>query len=109
MVRVAGSAQHLWCGQLFGCSTDARSGSRWERYQRMGLLLFARYDGPRYTLVALNIGDQEQSVPFWFPIGGNYVEELHGGDLSLSGITPLQETPITVPSHYGRIWTTVGP
>jgi hypothetical protein len=31
-------------------------------------------------------------VPFWFPIGGDYVEEVHGGDLGLKGITPLNET-----------------
>ena len=35
--------------------------------------------------------------------------ELHGGELDLSGIVPLQETSLTVPSHYGRIWTAVGP
>jgi len=81
----------------------------WNRYLSKGLLLFARYDAPAYTLVAINIGDTDQTVPFWFPIGGNYVEELHGGDVNLSGIVPLQETFLTVPSHYGRIWTAVGP
>jgi maltooligosyltrehalose trehalohydrolase len=44
-----------------------------------------------------------------FPIGGNYIEEIHGGALNLSAIVALQETPITVPSHYGRIWTAVVP
>jgi 1,4-alpha-glucan branching enzyme len=81
----------------------------WNRYLSKGLLLFARYDAPAYTLVAINIGDTDQTVPFWFPIAGNYVEELHGGDVNLSGIVPLQETFLTVPSHYGRIWTAVGP
>jgi maltooligosyltrehalose trehalohydrolase len=81
----------------------------WQRYQSRGVLLFARYDGPAYTLVAINVGDTDQTVPFWFPIGGNYLEELHGGALNLNGIAPLQETAITVPSHYGRIWTAVGP
>jgi maltooligosyltrehalose trehalohydrolase len=83
--------------------------NEWDRYLSKGLLLFARYDAPAYTLVAINIGDTDQTVPFWFPIGGNYVEELHGGDVNLSGIVPLQETFLTVPSHYGRIWTAVGP
>jgi maltooligosyltrehalose trehalohydrolase len=81
----------------------------WNRYLSKGLLLFARYDAPAYTLVAINIGDTDQTVPFWFPIAGNYVEELHGGDVNLSGIVPLQEPFLTVPSHYGRIWTAVGP
>ena len=71
------------------------------------MLLFARYNGPEYTLVAVNTGDADQTVPFWFPVGGSYVEELHGGTLNLSAIVPLQETPLTVPSHYGRIWTAV--
>jgi len=77
----------------------------WDRYQARGMLLFARYTSPQYTLVAINTSDIDQIVPFWFPIGGNYVEELHGGALNLSAIPPLQETSIAVPSHYGRIWT----
>lgn len=78
----------------------------WDRYQSRGVVLFARYSGARYTLVAVNTGDGDQTVPFWFPVGGDYVEELHGGALDLTGIVPLGETPLTVPSHYGRIWTT---
>jgi hypothetical protein len=81
----------------------------WERYLGRGVLLFARYDGSDYTLVAVNTSDADQKVPFWFPIGGNYVEELHGGAFDLGAIVALQETPLTVPSHYGRIWTAVGP
>src|SRR5438309_452888 len=81
----------------------------WQCYQSRGVLLFARYDGPAYTLVAINVGDADQTVPFWFPMGGNYLEELHGGGLNLSNIAPLQETALTLPSHYGRIWTAVGP
>jgi maltooligosyltrehalose trehalohydrolase len=83
--------------------------NEWQRYQSRGVLLFARYDGPAYTLVAINLGDADQMVPFWFPIGGNYLEELHGGALNLSGIAPLQEIQLTIPSHYGRIWSAVGP
>lgn len=81
----------------------------WYRYVSKGLLLFARYNGAAYTLVTINTDDTDQSVPFWFPIGGNYVEELHGGDFNLAGIVPLQETLLQVPSHYGRIWTAIGP
>jgi hypothetical protein len=46
-------------------------------------LLFARIEDARYTLVAVNTSDVEQTVPFWFPIAGDYVEELHGGSLDL--------------------------
>jgi 1,4-alpha-glucan branching enzyme len=81
----------------------------WDRYQRHGVLLFARYEGPQYTLVAINTDSVDHMVPFWFPIGGSYVEELHGGDLDLNGIVPLQQTWLTIPSHYGRVWTAAGP
>ena len=80
----------------------------WDRYLSKGVLLFSRYAGPAYTLVAINIGNVEQTVPFWFPIRGNYVEELHGGFFNLSGIVALQEQPLVVPSYYGRIWTAAG-
>jgi len=79
-----------------------------ERYQNRGLLLFARWQGNAYTLVALNVGDQEQWAPFWFPIAGDYQEELHGfdqPDLNLKGVVSLQETWLRVPPHYGRVWS----
>jgi hypothetical protein len=47
----------------------------------------------------------DQSVPFWFPIAGDYVEELHGGALDLKGIPALQEVSLTIPPNYARIWT----
>jgi len=68
----------------------------WERYQRAGALLFARYDPSGYTLVALNTSDTELNVPFWFPIAGDYVEELHGGSLDLKGIPALQEVNVGI-------------
>ncbi len=81
----------------------------WDRYQSRGLLLFARYTDTSYTLVALNTGDSEQTVPFWFPFGGRFREELHGGALDLTGVQAWQPTSLTVPSNYGRIWTSAGP
>ena len=90
-------AQHSARGTLFFFND-------WDRYQSRGVLLFARYDGARYTLVAVNTGDTDQTVPFWFPIAGDYVEELHGGGLDLKR-RALQEVALTIPSHYGRIWT----
>jgi 1,4-alpha-glucan branching enzyme len=77
----------------------------WDRYQQFGLLLFARYDGARYTLVAVNFGDTDRTVPFWFPMAGDYVEELHGGTLDLKAVAALQQVWLNIPSHYGRIWT----
>jgi maltooligosyltrehalose trehalohydrolase len=77
----------------------------WDRYQQFGVLLFARYDGGRYTLVGVNVGDTDQRVPFWFPTAGDYVEELHGGALDLENVPALQPVWLDIPSHYGRIWT----
>jgi len=79
--------------------------NHWDRYLSRGVLLFARYDKTHYTLVAVNTTGAGQTVPFWFPIGGDYAEELHGGDLGLKAVVAFQETPLTIPSHYGRIWT----
>ena len=59
--------------------------------------------------MALNISDADQAVPFWFPIAGDYVEELHGGGLDLKNVPALQQISLDVPSHYGRIWTTSQP
>ena len=77
----------------------------WSRYQQQGLLLFARYDAEAYSLVAVNTSDQDVWAPFWFPIAGDYVEELHGGALGLSDVRALEETWLLVPSNYGRVWT----
>jgi glycosidase len=78
------------------------------RYQNQGLLLFARWQGSAYTLIALNMSDREQWAPFWFPIGGDYREQLHGDaepQLNLSGITAWQETWLRLPPSYGRVWS----
>jgi maltooligosyltrehalose trehalohydrolase len=81
----------------------------WQRYQSRGLLLFARYADSQYTLVAVNITESDQTTPFWFPVAGDYAEELHGGDLGLKDVVALQETQLVIPSHYGRIWTALTP
>lgn len=78
-----------------------------DRYQSRGVLLFSRQSGNTFSLVALNFGDNEQTVPFWFPIAGNYREELHGQN-NLTGVPSLVEYGITIPSNYGRIWTVTG-
>ncbi|HOW67377.1 MAG TPA: alpha-amylase family glycosyl hydrolase [Candidatus Paceibacterota bacterium] len=81
-----------------------------DRYSNHGILLFARYypHTNHYTLAALNFTDTSKWVPFWFPISGNYREELHGStdpSLNLIGIQAYAETWIEVPSNYGRLWT----
>jgi hypothetical protein len=80
------------------------------RYQNRGLLLFARWQGTAYTLVALNMSGQQQWAPFWFPIAGIYQEQLHGAEepqLNLSGVAALQETWLAIPPNYGRVWSSV--
>ncbi|MCM0084413.1 hypothetical protein L4X63_22810 [Geomonas sp. Red32] len=97
LLKIRRQRQQIRAGEFFFFNS-------WDRYQSKGVLLFARYQGAQYTLVAINTGDWEQTVPFWFPVGGNYQEELHG-QANLQGIVPYQEVELTIPSHYGRIWT----
>src|SRR5215469_1160749 len=98
LIRIRRARDHIRHGTFFFFNS-------WERYQSLDVVLFARYDGAQYTLVGINTGDTDRTVPFWFPIAGDYVEELHGGNLDLSAVPALQEVALTVPSHYGRIWT----
>jgi maltooligosyltrehalose trehalohydrolase len=79
--------------------------NHYDRYQSRGVLLFSRQDDSAFSLVALNFGDADQAVPFWFPISGDYREELHGGANNLPGIVEGVQHWLTVPSNYGRIWT----
>lgn len=101
LCRIRRALQHVRHGEYFFFND-------WERYQSKGVLLFARYQDSAYSLIAVNVTDTEQTVPFWFPVGGDYIEELEGDSLGLTGIVPLTETQITIPSSYGRIWTTSG-
>lgn len=75
-----------------------------DRYHSKNILLFSRYNHKRFSLIALNFGDVEQTVPFWFPTAGNYQEELHGED-NLIDVPSYEEYWLTIPSNYGRIWT----
>jgi 1,4-alpha-glucan branching enzyme len=91
--------QELRRGTYYFYNDDAR-------YQYRGLLLFSREDAGRFTLVALNFSGSEQTVPFWFPIAGNYAEQLHGRvPDALPGVPAWAERQITVPGNYGRIWS----
>ena len=77
-----------------------------ERYQSHGLLLFSRWAGDAFSLVALNFTDSDQKAYFSFPLGGDYYEEIHGGGCfkAIAG----ERREILIPSNYGRIWTVDG-
>lgn len=76
-----------------------------ERYQQHGALLYARWDSDAYSLIALNFSEVDLTVPFWFPISGDYREELHGAPHNLSAVRENEQRIIQIPAHYGRIWT----
>ncbi len=76
----------------------------YERYQSKNVLMFSRKYANKFSLVALNFGNSDQSVPFWFPIAGDYLEELHGQN-NLINVPKLSEYWVNIPSNYGRIWT----
>jgi maltooligosyltrehalose trehalohydrolase len=76
-----------------------------DRYLSKGVLLFSRRHGDQFSLTALNFSDQEQTVPFAFPLTGNYREELHGRDGNFRNLVGGVERGLTIPSNYGCIWT----
>ena len=55
--------------------------------------------------MALNFSGTDQTVPFWFPIAGNYREQLHDRPEDMLSGVPLGDSAITVPGNYGRIWS----
>jgi len=92
-------------------SREFRSGAYFfynesERYQAQSVLLFSRYENERFSLVALNFGDVERTVPFWFPMSGDYIEQLHDNpeDRRLA-VAALTEQELTIPGNYGRVWS----
>jgi maltooligosyltrehalose trehalohydrolase len=97
LLRLRRAEAHLRSGEHFFYNDP-------DRYQDKGLLLFSRQDEQAFTLIALNFGDADQTAPFWFPRGGKYQEGLHGED-DLLGVVAGEERRVSVPSNYGRIWT----
>jgi 1,4-alpha-glucan branching enzyme len=94
--------------RLRKASPQFRSGDHyfhndWDRYQSKGALLFSRWNSQHLSLVALNFSDQDVTVPFAFDRSGPCAELLHGQDNFQA--TSGQERRLTVPRHYGRIWT----
>lgn len=69
-----------------------------------GVMLFSRDLGNAWSLVALNFRDADEWVPFAFPRGGRYREELHGQE-NLNGVSPGATWWLRVPSNYGRVWS----
>jgi hypothetical protein len=78
--------------------------NNYERYHSKNVLLFSRQHANKFSLVALNFGDSPQNVPIWFPISGDYREELHGQN-NFINVPRNVEYWVTVLNNYGRIWT----
>ena len=74
------------------------------KYQAGGAILFSREDRDAFSLVALNFGDTERSVPFAFPYSGDYRESLYG-EAALPGIVAGMEVPVPIPANNGMVWT----
>ncbi|MFO0795711.1 MAG: hypothetical protein U0586_16800 [Candidatus Brocadiaceae bacterium] len=64
--------------QLQFCYGEYFFYNHYDHYQSKNILLFSRKYGSSFSLVALNFGDQPQTVPFVFPLNDNYREELQG-------------------------------
>jgi len=80
----------------------------YDLYQSKSIVLFSRRYQDNFSLIALNFSDQDQTVPFVFPLDGDYVEGLHGKEvesMNLKNVASGIETKILVPSNYGRIWS----
>lgn len=78
--------------------------NHYDHYQSKNIILFSRMHDRNFSLVALNFSDMDQVIPFDFPVSGDYREELHEKD-NLKDVICGEETLLTVPSNYGRIWT----
>lgn len=78
--------------------------NHYDNYISKDVLLFSREHNGSFSLVGLNFGDAEQSVPFTFPRSGSYSEELHGQD-NIDHVNAGSEQWLNIPSNYGRVWT----
>jgi 1,4-alpha-glucan branching enzyme len=84
---------------------EFRSGQHYfhDQSQSPGLLLFSRYDGTRFSLVALNFGDHPQRAMYGFARAGDYFERLHE-QAAHRHVTEGEQRAIQVPPHHGCIW-----
>lgn len=99
LLRLRRTLSHLRSGDYYFYNN-------YNLYQSRQLLLFSRSKGSDFSLVALNFGDSDQTVDFWFPQSGDYREELHGQD-NLNSVVANSSYAITIPGNYGQIWTTI--
>ena len=79
-----------------------------DQYISKGVLIFSRKHAGAFSLTALNFSDTEQTVPYIFPMNGDYMEELHGregADINLWNIHEGTEVQLPIPGNYGRVWT----
>ena len=45
-------------------------------------------------------------MPFWFPLDGDYVEQLHGNpEDRLTDVAALTRQWLAIPGNYGRVWS----
>jgi hypothetical protein len=72
--------------------------NQYDNYLSKNILLFHRLYQNRCTMVALNFGDWEQSVPVRFPLPGDYTELLAGLE-SLDNIETGKEYWLKIPSN----------
>jgi maltooligosyltrehalose trehalohydrolase len=74
----------------------------YERYLSRGILLFQRENSGAISLIAVNLTNNEQRVPFVFSHAGNYTEQLHNEDNFIVG--EGERRWLIIPSNYGRVW-----
>lgn len=77
-------------------------------YQSKNVMIFSRKNDTKFSLIAINFGNEDQKIHFTFPYSGNYHEELHGlenANLNLNNINSNNEVLLDIPSNYGRIWS----
>jgi maltooligosyltrehalose trehalohydrolase len=87
---------------------DLRQGDHWyyadpATYQSRGVMIFRRSLAADTTIIAVNFTDTDATVPFTPPAPGQWTERLDG-QASFTA-APGQQLQVTIPSNYGRIWT----
>lgn len=91
---------------LRGTRPELRRGEHWyyadDILQNHGVMIFHRIQGPQASVVAVNFTDTTVTVPFSFPLPGQWTEHLgQPAQRDVSGTETL-----SIPSNYGQLWTT---
>ncbi len=73
-------------------------------YNDMGLLVFSRSLGAKFSMIALNFTDSSVTTTITLPVQGTYTEQIDGKQ-NLTGATAGSPIQVTIPSNYGQIWT----